>query len=103
MKTLRFIILLIAAAVAAIPAAAAPVTASVENRTEDAEVSVKAVAGGIEVGNSSFEAVEVEVYSITGTVIRRFRADAGESVRTDLNSGIYIVRAGSTTARVLVR
>lgn len=75
---------------------------SVEAETA-VETVVKVDAGNIIVDNAAEHAVEVQVYSITGTLVRNVKAPTGERLYIDVPSGIYIVKAGATTKRVAVR
>lgn len=67
------------------------------------ETVVKVDAGNIIVDNPTEQPVDVQVYSITGTLVRSAKAPAGDRLYLDVPSGIYIVKAGTTTKRVAVR
>lgn len=67
------------------------------------ETTVKVDAGNIIVDNPTEQPVEVLVYSITGSLVRNTKAPAGERLYIDVPSGIYIVKAGTSTKRIAVR
>ena len=67
------------------------------------ETTVKVDAGNIIVDNATEQPVEVQVYSITGSLVRSIKAPAGERLYIEVPSGIYIVKAGTSTKRVAVR
>ena len=67
------------------------------------ETTVKVDAGNIIVDNATQQPVEVQVYSITGSLVRSIKAPAGERLYIEVPSGIYIVKAGTSTKRVAVR
>jgi len=78
---------------------AAPASATEPARTE---TSVSARPGGVEISNPADATVGVEVYAITGSLIRRADAPAGTS-RIELPPGCYIVRVDGLSRRVAVR
>ena len=67
------------------------------------ETTVKVDAGNIIVDNPTEQPVEVLVYSITGSQVRSAKVAAGDRLYIDVPSGIYIVKAGTSTKRVAVK
>lgn len=106
------ITLLVALAVlSAVPAAfaadvSAPqsvgVRAGVAQDSGAGDVTVRPVAGGVEIAVSSDEPVEVTVWDITGQAVVRVSAASSAVTRIDLPRGCYIVRAGTVTKRIAV-
>jgi hypothetical protein len=43
------------------------------------------------------------IYTLSGTLVKRLPASAGETVSVALPKGLYIVRAGTETAKAAVR
>ena len=102
MKTLQYIALFLAACAA--PAYAADVVRNVVEepvRTPDCTITVQ--MGAVELDNSSEASAEVEIYAITGTRVAGGRVEGHSDVRFELAAGCYIVRAGTTTARIMVK
>ena len=46
---------------------------------------------------------ELSLHSITGRLVKRYAATGGIDLPADLASGVYLLRAGDTTTRLLVR
>ncbi len=102
MKTLQYIALFLAACAA--PAyAVEDMHHAIEepSRTPDCTIIVR--MGAVEVVNSSEAPVEVEIYAITGTRVGGGKVESHSDVRFELAAGCYIVRAGTTTARIMVK
>lgn len=76
-----------------------------ENATVQVEqhASIKALNGAVEIDNATGKAVDVAVFAITGSLVKQVTIDSGESLRIELPSGYYIVKAGDTLKRVAVR
>lgn len=74
-----------------------------DEQTSAEKVHIKVTSGAVVVENATNQNIDVEVYSITGTRIKTIFVPQSESISLDLTSGVYIVRAGAKTQRVLVR
>ena len=67
------------------------------------ETVIKVENHAIVVENSSDTAVEVAVFSITGTMVKNISVAPGERTEIEVNTGFYIVKAGKHSQRVAVR
>lgn len=76
-----------------------------ENATMQVEqhASIKALNGAVEIDNATDKAIDVAVFAITGSLVKQTTIASGESLRIELPSGYYIVKAGDTSKRVAVR
>lgn len=63
---------------------------------------VKALAGGISVDIPGEAQQHVQIYALTGQVVKQFEAAPGQTT-VELPSGYYIVRIGSFTVKVAVK
>lgn len=63
---------------------------------------VKVRAGGISIELPGEEPQHVQIYALTGQVVKQFDAAPGQTV-VDLPAGYYIVRVGSVTIKVAVK
>lgn len=70
---------------------------------EQTQPQMRAVPSGVEVSNLTDAEVDVQMFSITGSMILQTTVPAGEIVRVELSPGIYIVRADGHAVRLLVR
>lgn len=75
-------------------------TTGIANTFATAESAVKAVEGGIVV--TTDEAADIAVYRIDGSTVARRAADCG-ATRIDLDGGMYIVKVGNRSYKVIVR
>ena len=53
--------------------------------------------------NAAANVSELSLHSITGRLVKRYAATGGIDLPADLASGVYLLRAGGTTTRLLVR
>lgn len=84
-------------------AVAAPVPADAHRMTETAQqVQLKVVNGKVEIHVLSDESRRVEVYALTGQVVKTMEAQPGVNV-IDLPAGYYIVKCDRLSQRVIVR
>ncbi len=63
---------------------------------------VKVRAGGISIDLPGEAAQHVQIYALTGQVVKQFDAAPGQT-NVDLPAGYYIVRVGTTTVKVAVK
>ncbi len=93
---------------AALMMAASPV-AAVAAEAQQAEVGarqdapqVKVRAGGITIDLPGDAAQRVQIYALTGQVVKQFDAAPGQTF-VELPAGYYIVRVSNTTVKVAVK
>lgn len=63
---------------------------------------VKVRAGGISIDLPGEAPQHVQIYALTGQVVKQFDAAPGQTL-VELPAGYYIVRVGSTTVKVAVK
>lgn len=63
---------------------------------------VKVRAGGISIDLPGDTSQHVQIYALTGQVVKQFDAAPGQTV-VDLPAGYYIVRVGALTIKVAVK
>lgn len=102
MKFVRCIILILAL-VATTPVFAGVADPIADEQMQAEKVHIKVALGAVVVENTTNQNIDVEVYSITGARVKIISVPQSESMSLDLIPGVYIVRAGGTTQRVLVR
>lgn len=102
MKFVRCIILILAL-VAITPVFAGVADPIADEQMQAEKVHIKVALGAVVVENTTNQNIDVEVYSITGARVKIISVPQSESMSLDLIPGVYIVRAGGTTQRVLVR
>jgi len=64
------------------------------------DARIYATGGGLYL--SLPQAVSIQIYNLSGTLVRTFNASAGNTFVT-LSSGIYVVRAGERIEKVMVK
>lgn len=102
MKIKRYILPLCAAMMAAVPAAVAAETPAAEVVARQDAPQVKARAGGISIDLPGDTPQHVQIYALTGQVVKQFDAAPGQTI-VDLPAGYYIVRVNTTTVKVAVK
>ena len=65
--------------------------------------TVRTVNGAVVVENASGHDVEVMVFAITGSLVKKEFLVHGETLTIELPAGYYIVKAGDTSKRVAVK
>lgn len=102
MKNKSYIFLLCAALMASPFASVAAETQSTEVVARQDAPQVKVHAGGISIELPGDEPQHVQIYALTGQVVKQFDAAPGQTV-VDLPAGYYIVRVGAVTIKVAVK
>lgn len=83
----------------AVVAAESP-SAEVVAKQDSPQVKVR--AGGISIELPGEATQHVQIYALTGQVVKQFDAPAGQTL-VELPAGYYIVRVGSYTVKVAVK
>lgn len=83
----------------AMPAAQSDVASSLAV----AQPTVRALHGGLELGNPLEGAMTFAIYSITGQLVKQVDVAAGSAVSVDLPTGCYIVKCAKWSKKIVVR
>lgn len=102
MKNKSYIFLLCTALMASPFASMAAETQSTEVVARQDAPQVKVHAGGISIELPGDVSQHVQIYALTGQVVKQFDAAPGQTV-VDLPAGYYIVRVGALTIKVAVK
>ncbi len=68
-----------------------------------AQPTVRALHGGIELGNPLESSVTFAVYSITGQLVKQVDVAAGSQLSVDLPTGCYIVKCSKWSKKIVVK
>lgn len=77
--------------------------AAINGASELVEPTVKVVINGLVVDNPTDNAIEVAVFSITGTMVRHTDVAPGDCLDIELSPGLYIVKAGDHSQKIIIR
>lgn len=102
MKRFRYIFSLCAVLMAAPCTVIGADTPSTEVVARQDAPQVKVRAGGISIELPGDASLHVQIYALTGQVVKQFDAAPGQTL-VELPAGYYIVRVGAVTVKVAVK
>lgn len=93
----------LASALPASAAEGAPVAVRMSPDRESPAAIIRVEGSTLSITPAGEEAVNVSVYALTGQIVKQLELSPGETASVELNKGIYIVKAGKHSQRVIVR
>ena len=95
------VIISLLTAMTTLPMAASSVQEMNDDAIIDNSPTIKPVTGGLEITVSDGKAHEFYIYSITGQLVKRIKADY--TLTVELPQGYYIVKCSSWSKKIVVR